>query len=164
MECKCGYTTENKKSFSNHIRYGCKSKEILYFCLQCGEKLPINIKPKDGRKFCNHSCYAMWRGNNLKGKYAPNYINGKCNENLLFRASYEYKYWRLSVFKRDNFTCVLCGDNSGGNLQAHHIKDFALFPELRLDINNGQTLCKKCHKKTENHGFKKSNTKKRNKV
>lgn len=43
-------------------------------------------------------------------------------------------------------------------------KDFALHPELRLDINNGRTLCKSCHKKTENYGFKKSNTKKRNKI
>ena len=29
MKCNCGYTTENKKSFSNHLRFGCKSKPIL---------------------------------------------------------------------------------------------------------------------------------------
>ena len=85
-----------------------------------------------------------------------------CNENLLFRASREYKKWRYEVFKRDNFKCVLCGDKKGGNIEADHIKDFALYPELRLDINNGRTLCKSCHKKTDNYGFKKSNSKQRN--
>jgi 5-methylcytosine-specific restriction endonuclease McrA len=163
MKCTCGYETKNKKSFSNHIRYGCKSKQILANCLYCKKELPKNIKPKDGRKFCNHKCYANWRSENLKGPNAPNYIHGKCNDNLLFRASREYKQWRILVFKRDGYRCVICGDNKGGNLQADHIKDFALYPDLRLDVDNGRTLCKTCHRKTPNYGFKKENSK-RNKV
>lgn len=159
MECKCGYKTDNKKSWSNHIRYGCSSKIILDTCLNCGASLPINIKPSDGRKFCNHKCYAIWRSKNLIGEKAPNYVHGKCNDNLLFRASKEFKAWRKSVFKRDNYTCQKCGSKSTGNLEAHHIKDFALYPELRLDINNGLSLCKDCHRKTDNYGFKKSNSK-----
>ena len=162
MNCNCGYKTENKKSFSNHLRYGCKAKVILTHCLYCGKKLTEKIKPKDGRKFCNHICYGLWRSDNLIGQSAPNYVHGKCGVNLLLRASKEYRQWQISVFKRDKFTCQCCGDNSGGNLESHHIKDFALFPELRLDVNNGITLCKKCHKKTNNYGYKKSNSKKRN--
>lgn len=167
MKCKCGYSTENKKSFSNHVRFGCPSdiKLLGLYCKECGKELIKKWQTgKQSILFCNQKCYGNWRSKNKRGKDAPNYIHGKCNDNLLFRASREYRNWVLAVFKRDNFTCVLCNDNSGSNLQADHIKDFALYPDLRLEITNGRTLCKECHKKTDNYGFKKSNSKKRNKV
>lgn len=59
--------------------------------------------------------------------------------------------WRKSVFKRDNYTCQICGER-GGDIQANHIKPFAYFPEERLNINNGETLCVKCHRKTDSYG------------
>lgn len=77
------------------------------------------------------------------------------------RKSLEYKLWRESVFKRDNYICVFCGaNNKNGNrttLNADHIKPFALFPELRFAIDNGRTLCVPCHRKTDTWGIKKTN-------
>ncbi len=71
----------------------------------------------------------------------------KTAESQLIRTSMAYKEWRLGVYKRDGFTCVGCGDKRGGNLQAHHIISFAINDDLRLEVSNGVTLCKKCHAK-----------------
>lgn len=57
----------------------------------------------------------------------------------------EYKEWRANVFARDNFTCTICGAQ-GVVLNAHHIKRYADFPDLRYDTKNGVTLCEDCHK------------------
>jgi 5-methylcytosine-specific restriction endonuclease McrA len=80
--------------------------------------------------------------------------------NMKIRNSKEYKIWREAVFERDNWTCVWCKTKSGKGkrvvLNADHIKPFALFPELRLAIDNGRTLCVSCHKKTDTYGIKNS--------
>lgn len=75
-------------------------------------------------------------------------------ENHTIRNSFEYAIWRTAVFQRDGYSCVLCGEH-GGRLNADHIKPFALFPELRLALDNGRTLCVPCHKKTPTYGRKK---------
>lgn len=79
------------------------------------------------------------------GENASNWKGGVTSENDKIRHSIKYKEWREAVFKRDNYTCQCCGDNKGHNLQAHHKYDFAEYPDLRFDINNGITLCDKCH-------------------
>ena len=67
-------------------------------------------------------------------------------ETKRIRKSFEIRLWREAVFARDDWTCQECRVR-GGELNAHHIKSFAWFPELRTAIDNGVTLCKKCHLK-----------------
>jgi hypothetical protein len=89
-----------------------------------------------------------------------NWKGGISSFMLQIRNCWKYKEWRSSVFERDNYTCQSCGDNKGHNLNAHHWKEFskiieknniitleqALDCEELWSINNGITLCEKCHK------------------
>ena len=56
--------------------------------------------------------------------------------------------WKQAVYKRDNFICQYCGSNE--NLCAHHIVEWDKDETLRFDINNGITLCNKCHRAEHN--------------
>jgi hypothetical protein len=85
---------------------------------------------------------------------AHNWQGGKTKESKRIRNSRDFANWRTSVFKRDNYTCQDCGATGGLYLEAHHIRSFAHHEELRFDINNGLTLCKECHKKTDNYAHK----------
>lgn len=85
-----------------------------------------------------------------RGKNCHLWKGGITKKSIQIRMSLEYKNWRRAVFERDDFTCQRC-KRRGGNLYAHHIKDFATYPELRFDISNGITLCLLCHKKTDNY-------------
>ena len=78
------------------------------------------------------------------GKKHPNWKGGIQVKMWGLRHSKEYKKWRRLVKKRDDYTCVNCGEKNI-ILYAHHIKPFSSFPKLRLKIENGITLCEKCH-------------------
>ena len=108
---------------------------------------------------------------NIKGKNNPNWKGGKTKLSFQIRNSAEYSFWRMSVFKRDFFTCQHCGaKNKKGEkyiFDADHIYPFskilddynitsieeAISCEKLWDIENGRTLCRDCHKKTETWGI-----------
>lgn len=52
--------------------------------------------------------------------------------------------WSKAVKERDG-KCMECGREE--DLHAHHIKPKSTHPELKLDIENGITLCYGCHKR-----------------
>lgn len=64
----------------------------------------------------------------------------------------QLRKWRADVLKRDGFKCIKCG--SAKNLHAHHVNSWKDYPDERFDLSNGQTLCRKCHCKTDNYGRK----------
>jgi len=77
-------------------------------------------------------------------------------ERMNFMGTFNYKLWRKRIFERDNYTCQIC-KQVGGTLNADHIKPYSLFPELRLEMDNGRTLCAPCHRKTDTYGTRSRN-------
>lgn len=62
----------------------------------------------------------------------------------------QYLAWRNAVLERDKYICQECGRQCKKyekGLAAHHIKPYAEFPNLRLEVSNGKTLCRQCHMK-----------------
>ena len=84
-----------------------------------------------------------------RGSSNSNWVgeSGLTRRNALIRESVEFQEWRDKVFTRDDYTCRHCAKR-GGDLHAHHIKQFAKYPNLRFDVGNGLTLCVDCHRKT----------------
>lgn len=80
----------------------------------------------------------------MRGKNHPRWKGKSASINERLRKRIEYKLWREAVFSRDNWICQKCGQR-GGKLNAHHLRNFADVAESRTLIENGITLCKKCH-------------------
>ena len=59
--------------------------------------------------------------------------------------------FRERVIARDGYKCRLCGSNI--KIEAHHIFPRRDYPEWAGDINNGITLCEKCHQKNDMAGI-----------
>jgi 5-methylcytosine-specific restriction endonuclease McrA len=90
----------------------------------------------------------------IRGENHPNWKGGTYStERQVAMQRIEYKLWRESIFVRDDYTCQECNVR-GGELNADHIKPWALYPELRYELNNGRTLCIDCHRKTDTWGYK----------
>lgn len=117
-----------------------KKEPVFITCRNCRRELQVQPCHSD-QKYCSKVCAAKGRD------------KGKTTANFRLRTSKRYAGWRKAVFARDNFTCLDCGIR-GGALNADHVFPFAHFPELRLEIENGRTLCEDCHRKTSSFGQK----------
>ncbi len=94
-----------------------------------------------------------------KGKKHYNWKGGITKKSALIRRSLEIRIWRESIFRRDNYTCQKY-KKRGGVIHAHHIQNFAQYPNLRFNIDNGITLSRKAHKEFHDKYGRKNNTKK----
>lgn len=115
-------------------------------------KLSLALKGKTSNTGRTHfkKGHAPWNKDKsfpqITGDKNWNWKDGATPINIALRNSFEYEEWRRAVFERDLYTCQDCGE-IGGYLHADHIKSFALFPELRLEVSNGRTVCVPCHYK-----------------
>lgn len=82
------------------------------------------------------------------GEQHWNWQGGVTDPNHEARNTQDLKSWRRAVYQRDNYTCQRCGLKGVRKhpIEAHHIKAFAQYPELRFEVANGITLCKEDHK------------------
>jgi 5-methylcytosine-specific restriction endonuclease McrA len=117
-------------------------------CPQCNVGFITNVK---GRKFCSRRCLALAHIETLHANRGtkPRTYHLRHRDKHGCAADRE---WRIAVFSRDNFTCQRCGLH-GGRLEAHHIKPFKAYPQLRHRLSNGLTLCKPCHRETDSYGW-----------
>ena len=136
-----------------------------------GKKFSDEIKEKQRQaKLKNPVRY--WLGKeriDIKGEKNNNWKGGITPLEHMIRTSPEYNEWRKSIYKKDYWTCQ-CGSRK--NIEAHHKKAFSIILQeflqqysqfspiedketlVRLaitykpfwDLDNGQTLCEKCHK------------------
>jgi hypothetical protein len=118
----------------------------------------MSIAAKD--RVLKNGVLKYWEGKknpNMQGSKHWNWKGGVTPENKKIRESSEYDDFRRKVLIRDKYTCSVCGRVSGSwikeekrkvVLHVHHIKSFAEFPELRLEVSNGISLCEDCHRET----------------
>lgn len=97
-----------------------------------------------GKKRHSEEWKAQLRERQL-GDKSQFWIDGRTSEYTKIRNSAATVDWRVAVYERDNWSCVKCGDSTGGNLNAHHIFNFSTHKELRFSLDNGITFCAKCH-------------------
>lgn len=119
------------------------------------------VKAKLSKAFSGEKNHMFGR----RGILSPGYKGGITPLGEHIKAIPEYLNWRKTVFKRDEYTCQMCGDKTGHNLEGHHIKSFA---QILLDnniktvddarnckelwnVDNGLTLCRDCHKLTDTY-------------
>jgi len=136
---KCKYCGKEFNTFKStgkvYCNEECRNKDYLGKSHNNGEAIS---KAKKGKIPKN-----AWKSGKEHPRWNPNRTNQK--ERLIKK----YIEWRSAVYQRDNWTCQNCG-KVGHNLNAHHIKEFSKYPELRFIISNGITLCEDCHRKVHN--------------
>lgn len=140
---KCRIGTKRSESEKQRISETCKKKGVGKW--KIGTKRSPELRRHHSE--CIKRIVASGKHNFWKGGIAKKNRSFKAN----FQNTIEYRLWRTAVFARDNYTCIWCGARNGNGktieLNADHIQSFAEYPELRLAIDNGRTLCRDCHYK-----------------
>lgn len=140
----CGKTFKGSKFNANRfcsrecysIQHNIQNKQRQ--CPKCGT---IFIAKTSEDKYCSWDCYNHDR-HMPSGENHWNWQGGKSKENDEHDSN-EYKQWRLAVYQKDKYQCIKCGSKE--RINAHHIFAWKYYPEKRYDVDNGITLCEKCH-------------------
>ncbi|MBG9599991.1 endonuclease [Bacillus mycoides] len=115
-------------------------------CKECHDKYMVKTYSILHKLDFNGENNPMY-GRQRFGQENPNYNPNKTDEEREKERLVEgYGIWRTKVYERDNYTCRCCGYDKGSILVAHHLDGWDWCKKKRLDVDNGVTLCKRCHK------------------
>ena len=118
-------------------------------CACCGEDITRHPSQFEDRQhvYCSVECKNKHNGELRSGANHPRWNPNLTKQERQDRRKFaEYREWREQVYKRDNYTCQHCGDDAGGNLNAHHIINYSENDSKRTKVDNGITLCDECHR------------------
>lgn len=153
----CGnefYVPKWKMSISTKGKF-C-SKECSYkgrVCKGLFEVGHVDLVPKDKRGHSIETREKMkisFRKSVKRGKDRHDWKGGSQSIRHQEMGRFEYKDWRKAVFARDSYTCQCCGE-SNIYLHADHVEGWAENELTRYDVDNGKTLCYRCHYKKTFH-------------
>lgn len=142
----CGNSCAGKWKFKNSLK--------VRNALKLGSTHPNRIAATRLYVFL----YVKGRPNlKIRGPHNPNWGGGPRGKYASLRRTImsrvEYKLWREAVFKRDQYRCTKCG-KSRIYVIADHVLPVYYYPERIFDVDNGRTLCRKCHGELDTTGHK----------
>lgn len=145
------YCTDKCARFASKGKPRGKKHQVVLVCVYCSKKFFVPFSLRNTIKFCNSKCRKQYSDLHSLIRLRHKSITQKEAYNNSF-----YKQWRDKVFAKDRYTCQWCNAHNGNGkdiyLEAHHIKSWKCFPELRFDMENGITLCLDCHNTTRGNG------------
>lgn len=147
LKCKIGTKkTWERGCFDNRPKHTIETRNKIASTLKKGKYLKCIVcqkdiwsRPSENRKYCSKYC----QGKHYSGA-GDNYVKKGRKEYTHYRNK-KYISWREEVFKRDNYICQDC-NKKGDYLHPHHLFSYTFYPLLRYDVDNGITLCVKCHR------------------
>lgn len=123
------------------------SRQKTSVCIVCQKEYTLSgWRMRYDRKCCSAECASTYRGKIYRGS---NHIHWKGGISL-YPPEWTDKF-RLSIRKRDNFHCVVCGKYERG-LAVHHIDA----DKNNTTQENCISLCRVCHTKV--HAVKRAET------
>lgn len=136
------------KNDTTPFDYTVNSGKYVWFKCQDGIHEDYRRKIDDATNL-NYVCGKCGLNNKhiLKGEEHPNWKGGLKTEAETIRQSRAYARWRKKALEKCNYVCQCCG-TYGGDLEVHHIYDFANYKNLRMDDENAIVFCKSCHSNT----------------
>lgn len=136
---------------SSNCQHEAKNKRSIINCDFCGKEYEIK-----NHKLINHNKHFCC--NDHKKKYYHKLKETYADISHYLRTCSLYEKWKNFCLNRDNYTCQDCGSRS--NIIVHHINElYSICKKYDFnieniknsfefnDVNNGISLCKKCHMK-----------------